>query len=381
MEAQGINNHHANNTVLKRTGFTVLPLHGGHAPRWLIERMTKLADEIVWLMVDDYGTHEFLRRVSNPYWLQALGCALGFDWHSSGLTTVVTGVLKQALSHGEQGIRMAGGKGRASRMAQSEIDKIGEEFSLSSHKVEELKYASRMCAKVDNAAIQADYPIYHHAFFFDEKGGWAVVQQGMCVEDSTARRYHWLSEGLEAFIVEPHEAIVGDVKRERVLNMTAREAEENRELCTDLVKEDPHNLISSIRRLGSPYSLDSWTSGASPIRLEGFSMPKNLNWEVFKMLYDHQPRNYEELLAFRGVGPSLVRALALISEIVYGKPTSWKDPVKYSFAFGGKDGVPRPINRAEMDRVVQFLRGVVEGAEVDKREKVRALKRLRSFVL
>jgi len=367
---------------LKRTGFTILPLHRGHAPRWLIYRMENLSREITWLIINEYGTDEFLRRFSNPYWFQALGCVLGFDWHSSGLTTVVTGVLKRVLSHENYGIKVAGGKGKASLKTQSEIDNIGGDFNLSSSKIEKSKYASRICAKVDNVAIQAGYPLYHHTFFLTEKGEWSVIQQGMNVQDRTARRYHWLSKDLDSFVVEPHKAIVGDVKKPLVLNMTAREAEENRKTCVDLMKENPSNLISSIKRMSNPLTLDLWTQDQIRIaKIEGFSMPRNLNWEIFKRLYEFQPKNYEELLSFKGVGPSIVRALALISELVYGKPTSWKDPVKYSFAFGGKDGVPRPIDKKEMDKAIRILHDAIEQAEIGQKEKVQALERLQKFVI
>ena len=366
---------------MKRTGFTILPLHGGHAPRWLLLRMERLSKEIIWLIVNEYGTHELLRRISNPYWFRALGCVLGFDWHSSGLTTVITGILKRVLLNENFGIMMAGGKGKASLRAHSEIDHIGKKFDLSSFKIERLKYASKICAKVDNVAIQADYRLYHHAFFIVEEGEWSVIQQGMNLQDKTARRYHWLSENVEKFVVEPHEAIVGEVRRRYVLNMTAKEAEENRKTCVDLVKGNPNNLISSIKRISAPYTLDLWIPDHSSFKnVKGFSMPKKLNWEIFKRLYDFQPKDYEELLTFKGVGPSIIKALALISELIYGKTTSWRDPVKYTFAFGGKDGVPRPIDRREMDRSIKILFHVIEQTQVGHQEKLEAIKRLQKFV-
>jgi hypothetical protein len=187
--------------------------------------MQRLAKEMVALMVDEYGVDMFLRRVSDPFWFQALGCVLGYDWHSSGVTTVLTGVLKTAINSQELGLNVCGGKGKTSRKTPAEIDLLGEKYSFSSSKVDDLLYASKMSAKVDTSAIQAGYPLYHHAFFVTEKGNWAVVQQGISDQDKSARRYHWLSDNMKDFVVEPHDAVVGDLKRDIVLDMTAKESE------------------------------------------------------------------------------------------------------------------------------------------------------------
>ena len=362
---------------MKKMAEVVLPLHYGAAPPWLVARMKGLADETVHLLVEERGPEEFLRRLSDPFWFQAFGCVLGFDWHSSGLTTVVTGVLKNVLTTDKHRVRVAGGKGRASRRAQDEIAAIGESFGVSSSRVEGLRYASRMAAKVDTAALQAGYPLYHHAFFIAEGGEWCVVQQGMNTQDRTARRYHWLSEDVKDFVVEPHKAVVGEAVRPMALNMTAKEAEENRKTCVDLVRGNPENLASSIRRIAPEASLDWWTEGGGPqITYESFEMPRRLNWNLFRELYDVQPRNFEELLAFRGVGPASIRALALVGQLVFGKPASWRDPVKFSFAHGGKDGVPYPVDRRTMDSSIRTLKEIVSATEVERDRKVGALRRL-----
>jgi hypothetical protein len=173
-----------------RTGNATLPLHTGSAPPWLFKRMVRLAGEITEALVYEYGAEEFLRRIADPHWFQAFSCVLGFDWHSSGTTTVTTGALKVALSPELHGIAVAGGKGKTSGKAPQEIHRLGDALSLSTQKIDELLRASRMSAKVDNVLVQDSYQIYHHSFFFTEKGDWAVVQQGM--NDSYARRYHWL---------------------------------------------------------------------------------------------------------------------------------------------------------------------------------------------
>ncbi|MEA2089539.1 MAG: DUF763 domain-containing protein [Thermoproteota archaeon] len=371
--------------MLKRTGTAELPLHYGKAPRWLISRMKKLAREMVTIIVDEYGQDEFLRRISDPFWFQALGCVLGYDWHSSGVTTVLTGVLKTAIQPEEHGLAVCGGKGRVSRRAPEEIAEAGEKFSFSTSYIGNLRYASRISAKVDNTAIQAGYQLYHHAFFVAENGEWAVVQQGMCPKDRTARRYHWLSEHVENFVVEPHDAIVGETKRNTVLNMTAKESAECRKASADLTKHKPGRIRRMLNSIRPAYqrSLKEWVPEAKwkEYAADTLYLPRNINWEAVKRAYEFQPKNYEELLGIRGVGPATVRGLALISELIYGEKPSWRDPVKYSFAYGGKDGVPYPVNRPAMDKSIQILRDAIQNAEVNEKQRFRALKRLRRIIL
>ncbi|MEM0010422.1 MAG: DUF763 domain-containing protein [Candidatus Bathyarchaeia archaeon] len=372
---------------LRRTGLAELPLHDGKAPQWLVKRMIGLAKEITTIIVDEYGREEFLRRISDPYWFQAFGCVLGYDWHSSGVTTVVTGVLKSALKEANLGIAVCGGKGKASRETLSEIIVTGESFNLSTSKINELQYASRMSAKVDNTAIQDGYQLYHHAFLITEDGKWAVIQQGMNINDRSARRYHWLSEHVKNFVVEPHKAIVGDVRRPFVLDMTAKESEECRKTSVDIVREKPQRVIRMLASIRPSYqrSLGEWISDKASkedrdYAVEFLKMPLSINWKALKRAYEIQPRNYEELLGIRGVGPSTVRGLALVAEIIYGSKPSWRDPVKYSFAYGGKDGVPYPVNRRAMDESIRILREAVEKAKLGDRERLEMLQKLRRLV-
>ena len=367
---------------MKRTGVTRLPLHYGRAPRWLVARMIKLADAIVTIIIDEYGRDEFLQRISDPFWFQALGCVLGYDWHSSGVTTVLTGVLKNAVKTEKHGVAVCGGKGKASRKAPNEIRLTGEKFGFSKSDVDRLVYSSKMSAKVDNTAIQAGYPLYHHAFFLSEEGKWAVVQQGMSAEDRTARRYHWLSDHVKEFVVEPHEAIVGDTKRDTVLNMTAKESEECRKASVDISKEKPTKFKHLLESARPAYqkSLRQWMPNTKDYAINILSMPRRINWNALRKAYEFQPRNYEELLSIRGVGPATVRGLALISEIIYGKPPNWKDPVKFSFAYGGKDGVPRPVDRKAMDKSIQILKEAIQSAKIDNKTKLKSLRKLRQYI-
>jgi hypothetical protein len=346
--------------------------------------MQKLAREMATIIIAEHGLDMFLRRVSDPFWFQALGCILGYDWHSSGVTTVLTGVLKSAINPLDLGLTVCGGKGKTSLKTQAEIDLLGEKYSFSTNKLDSLRYASRMSAKVDTTAVQSGYPLYHHAFFVTEKGTWAVVQQGINTEDKSARRYHWLSESVKDFVVEPHDAVIGDVKRDVVLDMTAKESEGCRKTSTELTKERPkklRNMFLSIRPVPQK-SLQDWIPKASEkeYQIDAFSLPRNLNWKAVKLAYDFQPKNYEELIGIRGIGPATVRALALISELVYGERPSWKDPVKYSFCLGRKDGVPYPVDRKTYDETIEILDNAIKQAKVGRKEKIRAVKRLRTLV-
>src|SRR5947209_1942233 len=184
-----------------------LPLHTGAAPSWLFGRMWKMAGAITMAVVDSYGPEEMLRRLSDPWWFQAFGCVLGFDWHSSGVTTVTCGALKEAYKHFEDdlGIHVAGGKGGVSRQTPAEISAAADRLAISSGN--ELVSASKMSAKVDSAAVQDGFDLYHHCFFFTPEGSWCVVQQGMNEGLGNARRYHWLGESVDDFVCEPHAAV------------------------------------------------------------------------------------------------------------------------------------------------------------------------------
>ncbi len=368
---------------MQRTGVARLPLHYGRAPEWLTTRMKGLAREIVTIIINEYGRADFLKRISDPFWFQALGCVLAYDWHSSGVTTVLTGVLKEAIIPEEHGLAVCGGKGRASRHTPAEIESVGERFSFSTGNVAALQYASKMSAKVDNTAVQAGYQLYHHAFLVSEDGKWAVIQQGMCPQDRTARRYHWLSENIQNFVIEPHNAIVGDARRDAVLDMTSKESEGSRKASVDIAREKPERIMRMIIPNNPTYqkSLQDWLPKITERQsIDTLSMPKGINWKTLKQVYDFQPRNYEELLGFKGVGPATVRGLALVAELAYGEKPSWKDPVKYSFAYGGKDGVPFPVDRKAMDESIQVLKQAIQEAKFGDKEKMRSLHRLSRFV-
>ncbi len=353
-----------------RTGIAHLPLHGGKAPPWLFQRMRSLSREITLFIIDAYSAEEMLRRLSDPFWFQAFGCALGFDWHSSGVTTTVCGALKEGIKGMEKelGFHVAGGKGKTSRKTPQEILTICDQQSIDGAS---LIYASRMSAKVDSAAVQDGYQLYHHTFFFTEKGSWAVIQQGMNEKTRYARRYHWLSHGVKDFICEPHWAVCCDQKKGG-LNLVALESEESRKTMTELSREKPEFLMSEGRKINELYLQGEHSVPGEKIRLERLE-------KAFLLIYDHSPKNFEELLGLPGVGPKTLQALSLISELIYGAQPSFKDPTRFSFAHGGKDGHPYPVDRKVYDRTIEILGRAVERARVGDREKMEAIKRLKGF--
>lgn len=355
--------------------------------------MVDLSEAIAEAIVDEYGQNELLRRLSDPYWFQALGCVLGFDWHSSGVTTTTMGALKEALSPQEHGVAVVGGKGATSRKTPDEIETSAIDLSPGTR--EDLKRTSRMSAAVDNGCVQDSYTLYHHTMAISESGTWCVVQQGM--NDATARRYHWLSDRVGSFVEEPQAAICAQDRQADPLDLTAETSAETRAVSVDLVQDNPMHLK---RELQGQRSLADFGTGASGGATTGsesddrtaltsdptLTMPSHhelremdLSEDALDQLqraYEYQPDDYEELVELDGIGPGSLRALALIAELVHDAESSRQDPAKYAYAHGGKDGTPHPVDRERYDRSIEYMRSTLEGAEIDGETKQSSLERL-----
>jgi len=359
-----------------------LPLHGGRAPAWLFERMYRLAGAVVQLIVADHGPQEMLNRLADPLWFQAFGCVLGFDWHSSGLTTVTCGALKEAYRRmgPDLGVHVAGGKGGASRKTPDQIARVADRRSLDGRA---LVYASRMSAKVDSAAVQDGYQIYTHHFFFSDDNSWCVVQQGMNEATGYARRYHWLGSGLEDFVCEPHSGIASPpADPANLLNMTARPAEASRLHATELARVHPDVLLREIAAgpsLFMPAHHAVRNTDINPVRLA----------RILRRTHERQPADFASLLGIPGVGARTVRSLALLAELIYGTPACRRDvtrrwtpadPATFSYAHGGKDGHPFPVDRRTYDQSIAILESAVRRARVDPRGKDQALYRLSAWM-
>jgi len=347
-----------------RSGQADLPLHYGRVPSWLYSRMRNLGGAIVEAIVLEYGPNEFLKRMSDPFWFQSLGCVLGMDWHSSGITTSVLGALKAAINplSDELGIYICGGRGKHSRKTPEELRNIGNIIGLDGNK---LTHQSRLTAKIDSTAIQDGYQIYLHTFILSKDGTWSVVQQGMNENTGYARRYHWHSENITSFVEEPHTAIYGKPEG-KILNLTDRYAKRTREGIITISREEPGRMMREIRKMRMPQHHDVRTENVNLRRMGS----------VLALSYEYQHSDFESLLLTEGLGPRTLQSLTLVSEVIYGTPSRFYDPARFSFAHGGKDGHPFPVPTRIYDESIRILHQSVKKAKIGFYDKQKAIKKL-----
>jgi hypothetical protein len=348
----------------QRSGYADLPLHGGHVPPWLAQRMAKLGGAIMQAIVLEYGQAEVLRRMSDPFWFQALGCVMGMDWHSSGITTSVMGALKRAInpmSH-ELGLYICGGKGKHSRETPNELLRIADKTGMNGT---ELVRASKLSAKIDNTAIQDGFQLYLHSFILTKDGEWAVVQQGMNNMSGMARRYHWHSPSIGSFVEEPHTSIYGE-NQGLILNLTAKDAASTRSGVLDIAQVDPAKMLPEIKKLVMPSHHDVRAANVDLKRLGS----------VLAVAHEREVRDFESLLLLEGLGPRTLQSMVLVSEVIHGTPSRFSDPARFSFAHGGKDGAPFPVPTKVYDETIHVLEGALAKAKLGDKDKSEAIKNL-----
>lgn len=354
---------------MRKSGTADLPLHYGKVPAWLYERMASLGRSIVEVMLMDYGKDEVLRRLADPFWFQSFGAVLGMDWHSSGITTAVMGALKRAINPDAKslGLYICGGKGKLSMQTPQELLQVSDRIGLNANN---LIRSSKLVAKVDNTAIQDGYQLYLHNFILADNGNWSVVQQGMHEKDKTARRYHWHSEKIKSFVEEPHAGISGP-SQGMIFNLTAAEAAANRAGIMTLVREDSFKVIQEFARLAMPSHHDVRASDVNLKRLGA-------------MLYVARESplvDFEDLLLLKGIGPRTLQSLALVSEVIHGAPSRFKDPARFSFAHWGKDGHPFPVPLTIYDESIQILKKGIEKSKLGHGDKLKSVQKLHQLVL
>jgi hypothetical protein len=349
---------------MKRSGAADLPLHNGYVPKWLADRMARLGLAVTEVLLAEYGKSEVLRRLSDPFWFQSLGAVMGMDWHSSGITTSVMGALKRAINPHSRalGLYICGGKGSASRQAPDEIRKVCDSTGLDA---QQLVRCSKLSAKVDNTVIQDGFQLYLHSFVLSDEGQWTVIQQGMSPGNSMARRYHWHSAGLQSFVEEPHTAIYGANQGE-ILNLADRQASPARNAVLSLTREKPETMMQDVQQLVLPSHHDVRTEDVDLRRLGA----------ILWLAHDRQPSDFEELLLLEGVGPRTLQSLALVSEVIHGTPSRFRDPARFAFAHGGKDGHPFPVPVSVYDETIGILQTAVHKAKIGQSDKLEAIRQL-----
>jgi len=349
---------------MKRSGTADLPLHGGYVPIWLAERMAKLGLAIVQNILLDYGKDDLLRRLSDPFWFQSMGAVMGMDWHSSGITTSVMGALKRTVNpHSKElGIYICGGKGKYSRQTPDELLRISDKIGLDGNY---LVRCSKLSAKVDNTAIQDGFQLYTHNFILSDTGKWAVIQQGMSDVSSTARRYHWHSDSLTSFVEDPHTSIYGK-NTGLILNMADKLADSSRKSIMQIASEKPEYMLKEINKLVLPSHHDVRAKDVDLKRLGA----------VLWLAHEKNPADFEDLLLLQGLGPRTLQSLVLVSEVIHGTPSRFKDPARFSFAHGGKDGHPFPVPTKVYDETIDTLQNAVYKAKLGQTETTEAIKRL-----
>ena len=371
----------------KRTGSADLPLHGGRVPRWLASRMERLGRVLVEAIVLEFGRDELLRRLAHPFWFQSLGCVMGMDWHSSGITTSVLGALKRGLAPvaDELGVHVCGGRGRHSRKTPEELLALATRTGLAG---DDLARTSRLVAKVDSAAVHDGFQLYLHSFIVTDSGNWTVVQQGMDPGRGKARRYHWLSEELGSFVEEPHTAIEGEHRGE-IINLTDRRARDSRGAQLELLDRGPDTVVRELKRMRPEPAVDG-SLALEPRRqprLPHLEMPAHHDlregdvkmrrlWGALAAAAERGPADFEGLLLTPGIGQRTVEALAMVSEVLYGAPYRFSDPGRFSLAHGGKDGHPIPVPVKVYDRTIAVMRRAVDAARLGDGDQLAAVRRL-----
>lgn len=348
-------------------GYADLPLHYGHVPKWLAERMTKLGGAIIESIVSEYGKTEVLVRLSDPLWFQALGCVLGMDWHSSGITTSVMGALKRAVNPiaKDLGIYICGGRGKHSRNTPGELLLVADKTGLNG---DALVRSSKLVAKVDNTAVQDGFQLYLHNFIVTDHGDWTIVQQGLNDASGMARRYHWRSSHFQSYIHQPHVGVTG-INQGLILNLTDEKASATRDAILSIAKEEASRMLPEIRKIVMPRHHEVTAKDVNLKRLGA----------VLTLANELAVHDFESLLLLEGLGPRTLQSLTLVSEVIHGTPSRFTDPARFSFAHGGKDGHPFPVPLKVYDQTIDALKGAVEKARIGQTDKHQAIKQLSSF--
>lgn len=343
--------------IMERRGSAILPLHYGHPPEYLYRRMVKLGGMVSDIIAEKFGVDRLLENFSDPFWFHALSLAIGFDWNSSGTTTATLSAIKEYYASSNKEIFILGGKGKNLSKISLEMDAIVRDGIISDSKAGKIREDARRVAKVDNNLLQDGFDLYMQFLIMDSSGKWVVVQQGMNPEMRVARRYHWLNRTSLDFINDGRNGISTEQVQDKVVDLSTRISSDHRGNMLSIIQDNPKRYFADIRQ-GNQSTLDNYRTERSTLRLD-----YKINWDRMRQLYEYQPSDFSELAFMKGIGKSTIRALSYLAELIHGSMPSFKDPVKYSFAVGGKDGVPKPVNVYDYDRVIEFYSEVLRDTQ------------------
>lgn len=335
---------------MERKGTAILPLHYGHPPEYLYRRMVKLGGILSDIMIEKYGAPFYLERLSDPFWFHSISLAIGFDWNSSGTTTATLSAIKDYYRMHDSHVHILGGKGKKLSSMGQEMDRVVKDGRISDSKGTRILEEARRVARVDQVLLQDQFDLYMQFLIMDESGRWTIVQQGMNTEKRMARRYHWIRrEGID-FMDDYRNGISCPEVSHSVLDLSTKKSEEHRKSMVEIVRDNPDRYRGSFST-GPQSTLDGFSQPERQLRLD-----YRIDWEKLRKLYEYQPADFSELAFLKGFGKSTIRAISYLAELVYGNEPSYTDPVKFSFALGGKDGVPKPVNRYDYDRAIAFYK-------------------------
>ena len=338
---------------MERRGSAILPLHYGHPPEYLYKRMVKLGGTISDLIVEKFGIEKLLENLSDPFLFHSLSLAIGFDWNSSGTTTATLSALKEYYSGNRGEVFILGGKGKHLGQMETEFQTLVRDGAISDSLAAKIRKDARKVARVDQNLLQDGFDLYMQFLVLNSTGKWVVVQQGMNQNERMARRYHWIHKTGLDFINDGRNGISSVTEQSAVLDLSTSSSERNRNGMINIIRDNPNRYASRLQ-YGSQRTLDNFTGENQVLRMD-----YRIDWNRMRELYEYQPDDFQELAFMKGVGKSTIRALSYLAEIIYGTPPSFVDPVKFSFAVGGKDGMPKPVNVYDYDKVISFYREIL----------------------
>ena len=345
---------------MPRTGTSILPLHYGHPPEYLYKRMVKLSGLISDLIIEKFGSEHLLQNIADPFWFHSLSLATGFDWNSSGTTTATLSALKEYYLKKSDNIVVIGGKGKQMGKLAEDLNSVVDVGFISDQKAQSLRINAKGLAKADNNLLQDTYDLYLQFIVLDGKGKWSLVQQGMNSSLRMARRYHWIYNAASERLNDGRSGISTEKTVEDVLDLTTKLSERNRRDIVELAREGAHKYYYNVAT-DKQKTLDSFSRDEPVLRLD-----YKINWKKMRELYEYQPKDFDELSNLTGIGKSTIRALSYLAEVIYGDRPSFVDPVKFSFALGGKDGVPKPVNVSDYDKAIEFYDELLHGSDQRK---------------